>query len=538
MSFDAEIESANGYALGHGISAVSQACEADQHTFGAGGRVIYGTSRLTLSLPEGTPAQDWSWSEPCMMGIDEAGRGPVLGPLVYGACVAPCSKLAQLRAPCADDPLKPGKRVRFMDSKQLNDARREVLFTVAKRCPFLAWFVDPISAADLSRDMLTVPHGNLNTISHDSAMNLIRLALKQGLNVKELYVDTVGSAPKYQAMLQAEFPSIEKIVVASKADDTYPICSAASVCAKISRDRLLSHYKHPEALAAAAASGVSLPPPPPSTAAVAAAVATAAKEGRDATAQAVAAVIAADTAPEALAPEGAAAGAGAGKGKGKGAGAKTGGKRATSAAAAAAAAVEEESKRSRPAASNSGDGGDGGDSGDGDESDGLEEGSSLEDGDADDDNDPSSSGSGSGSDILSTLHPPSGAPLGSGYPGDAVTKAWLRDSFDKVFGPPQLVRFSWGTTTKLVDELCVPAKWGDEPAEGSATGSASASAAAGGAAGGAAGAKKGVQGKLWGGAVPGSGAAAALSGRVQPSERPAVLAGAWPGLRPATDLPF
>lgn len=33
---------------------------------------------------------------------------------------------------------------------------------------------------------------------------------------------------------------------------------------------------------------------------------------------------------------------------------------------------------------------------------------------------------------------------GSGYPGDPKTVAWLKNNCDKVFGFPDLVRFSWG----------------------------------------------------------------------------------------------
>ena len=51
-----------------------------------------------------------------VMGIDEAGRGPVLGVMVYGACLCKKSKLNEL------------KKIGFADSKQLTHETREKLF--------------------------------------------------------------------------------------------------------------------------------------------------------------------------------------------------------------------------------------------------------------------------------------------------------------------------------------------------------------------------------------------------------------------------
>eukprot|EP01069_Polyplicarium_translucidae_P005326 Polyplicarium_translucidae@DN2764_c0_g1_i1.p1 len=49
--------------------------------------------------------------------------------------------------------------------------------------------------------------------------------------------------------------------------------------------------------------------------------------------------------------------------------------------------------------------------------------------------------------------------LGSGYPGDEQTKSFLRAAFDKIFGFPSVVRFSWSTSRSLMEKSGAFVDW-------------------------------------------------------------------------------
>lgn len=175
----------------------------------------------------------------CILGIDEAGRGPVLGPMVYGISFCPVSKQSHL------------KTLGCADSKQLTEKERDDIFVKANQEDYsvesIGWAIDIISPNEISSSMLRRVKRSLNEVSMESAIGLIKRAIELEVNVAEVYVDTVGPPEKYQARLKAIFPGI-KITVAKKADSTYPIVSLASICAKVSRDHTLKVWKFREGI--------------------------------------------------------------------------------------------------------------------------------------------------------------------------------------------------------------------------------------------------------------------------------------------------
>ncbi|KAG8160549.1 hypothetical protein KVR01_010085 [Diaporthe batatas] len=193
-----------------------------------------------------SPSSEPGDGVPCCLGVDEAGRGPVLGPMVYGVFYLPLE---------LSDPLLREKH-RFDDSKVLTPAVRSALMeklctpspdadsdasadhddALHSRC---GWATTALSARDISANMLRPSAAyNLNAQAMDATVALIQGVLARGVNVKEIYVDTIGQPAAYQKKLERVFPSVS-ITVAKKADSLYPCVSAASVCAKVTRDAAL-----------------------------------------------------------------------------------------------------------------------------------------------------------------------------------------------------------------------------------------------------------------------------------------------------------
>lgn len=99
----------------------------------------------------------------------------------------------------------------------------------------VGWSTRIMTATDISSDMLSPTPYNLNAQAHDTTIALIRQIISSGVNVQEIYVDTVGPESAYQTKLQYHFPGA-KVTVSKKADSKFPIVSVASVCAKVTRD--------------------------------------------------------------------------------------------------------------------------------------------------------------------------------------------------------------------------------------------------------------------------------------------------------------
>lgn len=170
-------------------------------------------------------------AEQLTLGIDEAGRGPVVGPLVYAGFVCIESDWPRLR-----------DTLGAKDSKQMTSAAREEFIALAeKESERYGWIIHETPAENITTAMLSEGR-SLNELSRDAAVSIIRKALlEEQLQITHVHVDALGNCQDYEEFLTELFPSV-RFTVREKADALYPHVSAASIFAKVTRDKAIEAF--------------------------------------------------------------------------------------------------------------------------------------------------------------------------------------------------------------------------------------------------------------------------------------------------------
>ena len=149
-----------------------------------------------------------------ILGIDEAGRGSVLGPMVIAGVIIP-EKMDKVL-----------ERMGVKDSKRLTPNRRTILSRKLKK--MFDYEIVVITALEI--DKMRADGINLNDIEKNAMRDLI---IK--LNPEKAIVDAVDvKAERFQDSL-CESTGVN-VVAEHKADDKYIEVSAASIIAKAERD--------------------------------------------------------------------------------------------------------------------------------------------------------------------------------------------------------------------------------------------------------------------------------------------------------------
>jgi ribonuclease HII len=154
-------------------------------------------------------------------GVDEAGRGCVLGPLAVAGVSVDSGRIKEL----ADIGVK--------DSKLLSASQRESLYEeILKVCAGVG--VSRIPPVEIDRYVRRgKKHRRLNYLE---TIHMARVI--DGLAVDEVFIDAPDVNPaRFTAELVELLSSRPRVVAEHKADANYPVVSAASIVAKVERDR-------------------------------------------------------------------------------------------------------------------------------------------------------------------------------------------------------------------------------------------------------------------------------------------------------------
>lgn len=160
-------------------------------------------------------------------GVDEAGRGCVIGPMVVAGIVVKVENLPLL--------IKLGVK----DSKLLTPRKREALYPEIMR---LTEKYQIVKVFPYQIDKVVESARKLHKLNRLEAQTMAQVI--EALKPDEVYVDAADTVEhRFRNHIQECLKIKTKIVSKHKADRIFPIVSAASIIAKVERDREIANLR-------------------------------------------------------------------------------------------------------------------------------------------------------------------------------------------------------------------------------------------------------------------------------------------------------
>jgi ribonuclease HII len=159
-------------------------------------------------------------------GIDEAGRGCIIGPLVIAGVLIKEENLPLLT------------QIGVKDSKLLSPKKRQTLAT--KITQIAEYHIIKLTPKQIDQAVNSQrKHHKLNRLEAQTMTQIINT-----LKPDKTYIDAADvNEERFKHHIQEGLTTKTKITSKHKADKTYPIVSAASIIAKVERDKEIATLK-------------------------------------------------------------------------------------------------------------------------------------------------------------------------------------------------------------------------------------------------------------------------------------------------------
>ncbi|MEK6849890.1 MAG: ribonuclease HII [Nanoarchaeota archaeon] len=159
-------------------------------------------------------------------GIDEAGRGPLIGSLFMAGAVIDAGQEEVL------------KQMGVKDSKLLTPKKREQLFEQIKSV-LKNYKIVRVGPDEIDDAVNGVGGINLNWLEANKAVEILN-----GLNADSAIIDCPSpNIPAYTKFIQQKLTVKSKLLCAHHADTDYVVVGAASILAKVSRDEEIAQLR-------------------------------------------------------------------------------------------------------------------------------------------------------------------------------------------------------------------------------------------------------------------------------------------------------